>query len=66
MRTINRNRFYKDSRNSIVSGVCAGLAHRTNLPRFVVRLVALLVMCSLPMITIVAYFAAALIWENRY
>lgn len=42
----NGRRFYRDKRRGWLGGVCAGLANYWGMPVFIVRLLALLALCS--------------------
>jgi len=59
------NRLYKDSVHRKVSGVCAGLAKHWNVPRLLVRVVAVFCLISLPMVTAIAYITATVLIPNR-
>ena len=59
------NRLYKDSLNSKICGVCAGLARHWNQPRWLIRVAALVCLVCLPVVTAVAYFMAVLLLPSR-
>lgn len=59
------NRVYRDKYHSKISGVCAGLARHWQQPRWLVRVLALLCLFVLPMVSVVAYFVAALLLPAR-
>ncbi|MGF1606822.1 MAG: envelope stress response membrane protein PspC [Rhodothalassiaceae bacterium] len=65
MTRIDRNRLYKDSRNGVFMGVCAGLADYMNVKPLLVRLV--LVLCALAWfpILIPIYFIAGLALDDK-
>lgn len=63
---INR-RLSKDNGHKKLSGVCAGIAKHYDLPRIVVRVVAIGALIVLPIATGVAYVVASvLLPENQY
>ncbi|WP_199610322.1 PspC domain-containing protein [Flocculibacter collagenilyticus] len=59
-------KWYKDRINSKISGVCAGIAQRLNLERWVVRLAAIFLLISAPFLAIVGYFVASVAMPTRY
>jgi phage shock protein C len=59
------NKLYKDSTHSKISGVCAGLARHWNVPRLLVRLVAIVCLITLPTVTAIAYITATLLIPSR-
>ncbi|WP_077342524.1 PspC domain-containing protein [Pseudocolwellia agarivorans] len=56
---------YKDNVHKKLSGVCGGLARYYGLPRFGVRLAAVVSMFVFPVVVGVAYVVAALLIPNR-
>lgn len=63
--TINR-RLSKDNMHKKLSGVCSGIAKHYDLPRIVVRIVAIGALIMLPVATGVAYVVASILLpENR-
>lgn len=55
----------KDMVHKKISGVCGGLAKHFGLPRIGVRLIAIIALISMPLITTVAYFVAAMLLPAR-
>lgn len=64
-RYLEVNRLYKDSTHSKISGVCAGLAKHWNLPRLLVRIIAIVCLITLPTVTAIAYITATLLIPSR-
>ena len=56
---------YRDSENGVVMGVCAGLAHRLDLSRTGVRLVAFVSLLIFTGATLLAYFVAGFLLRDR-
>lgn len=56
---------YRDSENGIVMGVCAGLAHRLDLSRTGVRIVAFVSLLIFTGATLLAYFVAGFLLRDR-
>lgn len=61
----NLNRLYCDKSNSVVAGVCAGIAATYGHDRSLVRLVAILSLFLLPGVTFIAYLIAAIVLPSR-
>jgi phage shock protein PspC (stress-responsive transcriptional regulator) len=59
------NRLYKDSIHRKVSGVCAGLAKHWSIPRWLVRVAAVVCLILLPTVTAIAYITATILIPNR-
>lgn len=55
----------KDVLHKKLSGVCAGIAKYYNLPRLVVRILAILALITFPVATGVAYIVAAMLLPTR-
>ena len=49
----------KDSENSLIAGVCAGISDYYQIPRFVIRGVTLVCFITLPKLVAIAYVVAA-------
>ena len=64
-RYIDVNRLYKDSTHSKVTGVCAGLARHFSVPRWLVRVAAVVCLLVLPTVTAIAYITATLLLPSR-
>lgn len=62
---IIKRTLYKDNVHKKLSGVCGGLARYYGLPRFGVRLAAVISMFVFPVVVGVAYVVAALLIPNR-
>lgn len=62
--SINKT-LYKDNIHKKLSGVCGGLAKYYGLPRFGVRLAAVISLFVFPVVVGVAYVVAALLMPNR-
>ncbi|HEX7339623.1 MAG TPA: PspC domain-containing protein [Rhodanobacteraceae bacterium] len=58
-------RLYRDSENSVILGVCAGLAWHLDAPRLLVRICALALAWFFPVSTVVAYCIAAFLMPPR-
>lgn len=56
---------YRDSENGIVMGVCAGLAHRLDLSRTGVRIVAFVSLLIFTGATLLTYFVAGFLLRDR-
>lgn len=56
---------YRDSENGIVMGVCAGIAHRLDLSRTGVRIVAFVSLLIFTGATLLAYFVAGFLLRDR-
>lgn len=59
------NKIKKDERNSIVSGVCSGLAKSFDAPSWLVRLMVLFIAFHYPIFSLLAYVAASLLLEDN-
>ena len=59
------NRLYKDTIHSKVTGVCAGIARHWSVPRWVVRVAAVVCLITLPTVTAIAYITATLLLPSR-
>jgi phage shock protein PspC (stress-responsive transcriptional regulator) len=62
---LSKRTLYKDNVHKKLSGVCGGLARYYGLPRFGVRLAAVVSMFVFPVVVGVAYVVAALLIPNR-
>lgn len=60
-----RHPFYRDSERGVISGVCAGMAERFNLPMWLTRTGVLALGWCFPVTVVVAYVVAALIMPER-
>jgi len=56
---------YKDSVHKKLSGVCAGIARYYDLPRLVVRALAVVALLMFPVATGVAYIVAAVLMPEK-
>ena len=56
----------KDMVHKKVSGVCAGIARHYQLPRIGVRIAAVVSLFTFPVVTGVAYIAAAILLPSRH
>lgn len=65
MRDIHSNGWFLDKSNRALAGVCAGLAAYYQQPKWLMRLLALLLLFTLPGLTLLAYIVAALILPAR-
>lgn len=65
MNSENTNGWFCSQQHRKVSGVCAGLADYYQQPRWMIRLVAILLLITAPLITISAYFIAAVLLPQR-
>ena len=59
------NRLHRDTLNSKVSGVCAGLAKHWEQPRWLIRVAALVCLVLFPVATGIAYIMAVLLLPTR-
>ncbi|MDX3773143.1 PspC domain-containing protein [Chromatiaceae bacterium AAb-1] len=59
------DRWYRSAAFRKVSGVCAGMAGYYQQPRWLIRLLAVILLLMFPLATIVAYFVAAVILPQR-
>jgi phage shock protein C len=66
MRNTHATGWFVDKSNRKLAGVCAGLASFYHQPRWLIRLLALLLLFTLPGITLFAYIAAAVILPTKY
>ena len=55
----------KDPIHAKLGGVCAGIARYLDISRFFVRLCALIALCIVPQVALIAYGLAWLILDNR-
>jgi phage shock protein C len=62
---IRSSKLYKDSVNGMVCGVCAGLAAWVGVKSWLIRLIAILGLVFLTGPTLIAYFVAAFVLNNR-
>lgn len=59
-------RLYRDTEHRCIAGVCAGLAEKHGLPRFVVRCIAILLLFTpLSLAVIIAYVLAAFLIPEK-
>jgi len=56
----------KDTLNKKLSGVCSGIAKHYELPRLVVRVVAIFALITFPVATGVAYIVASILMPSKY
>ena len=59
------NRLFCDKSNSVVAGVCAGIAATYGHDRTLVRLIVILSLFVVPGITFIAYLIAAIVLPSR-
>jgi phage shock protein PspC (stress-responsive transcriptional regulator) len=59
------NRLHRDTTNSKISGVCAGLASHWGQPRWLIRVAAVVCLIALPKATAIAYVTAVLLIPKR-
>ncbi len=67
-RSPNPHRLYKNSRNKVIAGVCAGLADYFNIDVAVVRIVAVLLVIFTPPFSgfiVIGYIVAAIVMPRR-
>lgn len=64
-RSPNPHRLYKNRRDKVVSGVCAGIADYFNTDTALVRIAAILMLFMAGPFTIFAYIVAAIIMPTR-
>ena len=65
MKAVNSTHWFCDKARRKVAGVCAGLAACYQQPRWLIRVLALLLLLVFPLATLLAYLVAALILPNR-
>ncbi|MGI5308501.1 PspC domain-containing protein [Rheinheimera sp. WS51] len=65
MYTEKSNGWFCSQAHRKISGVCAGFAEYYQQPRWLVRIVAVVLLISAPLLTLSAYFIAALLLPNR-
>jgi phage shock protein PspC (stress-responsive transcriptional regulator) len=63
--TIEVGRLHRDPLRAKISGVCAGLARHWQLPTLGVRIAAIVCLVMLPLPTVCAYTAAAILLPKR-
>lgn len=62
MKTIHSDkRVHRIMSQSVISGVCAGLARYLGIDALWVRIAAVVALCMMPALTLVAYLAAVII-----
>jgi phage shock protein C len=66
MRDTHRTSWFLDKSNRTLAGVCAGFAAYYHQPRWMIRLLAVLLLFTLPTVTLMAYVAAAVILPSKY
>jgi phage shock protein PspC (stress-responsive transcriptional regulator) len=64
-RYFDLNKLYRDPVHSKITGVCAGLAQHWDVPRLVVRVVAVGCLIAMPMVTAVAYVTATILIASK-
>lgn len=64
-RSPNPHRLYKNRRDKVISGVCAGLADYFNADTALVRIAAILMFLFAMPFTIIAYIVAAIVIPTR-
>lgn len=64
-RYYDTNTIYKDQVHKKLTGVCAGVARRYNMPRWAVRVGAVASLLIFPLATGVAYIVATLLLRAR-
>ncbi|WNO60507.1 PspC domain-containing protein [Rheinheimera sp. MMS21-TC3] len=65
MHTEKNTGWFCQRQHRLISGVCAGLANNYHQPRWLIRVLAVLLFITAPLITISAYFVAALLLPKR-
>lgn len=65
MATYDTDRWYCARGYRKIAGVCAGFAGYYQQPRWLMRVLAVIVLVMFPVATIVAYLVAALVLPNR-
>lgn len=64
-RSPNPHRLYKNHRNKVISGVCAGFADYFNIDTVIVRIAAILLLIFFTPFMIVGYIVAAIVMPPR-
>ncbi len=64
-RSPNPHRLYRNKRDGVIAGVCAGLADYFNMDTVIVRIAAILLLIFFTPFTIVAYIVAAIVMPRR-
>lgn len=54
----------RDPDHAKLGGVCAGIARYLNISRFIVRLGAVIALCLMPQLTLIAYGLAYLVLDD--
>ncbi len=62
----SNDNIYRDPLHRKIGGVCAGLARYLDVPRFLVRLIAVISLIIFPHATLLAYGLAYFILEERH
>lgn len=65
MHTEKNTGWFCDRQQGLISGVCAGLANNYHQPRWLIRVLALMLLITAPLITLCAYFIAAVLLPKR-
>lgn len=65
MTIYDTNRWYCQRAHRKVSGVCAGFASYYQQPRWLIRLLAVLLLLTFPLVALVGYLVAAMVLPNR-
>lgn len=65
MKAVNPNHWFCDRTQRKVAGVCAGLAACYQQPRWLIRLLALMLLLVFPLATLLAYLIAAMILPDQ-
>ncbi|RDV24015.1 PspC domain-containing protein [Alteromonas aestuariivivens] len=58
-------RLYRDTRQGVISGVCAGVAGYLQIDSVWVRLAAVAALICMPKLTLIAYIAAVILVPRR-
>lgn len=59
--TKSKRQCFRSIKHKKIAGVCAGLASRFDMPRWLTRLAAILVFFKFPMFMLIAYVAAYIV-----
>ncbi|MCT6701149.1 PspC domain-containing protein [Rheinheimera sp. 4Y26] len=66
MNRSNHHNWYCNKAHKKISGVCAGLAAYYQQPRWLVRVLAILLLLTFPVAAVAAYLLAACLLPDRY
>lgn len=65
MNTYDADRWYRSSAFRKIAGVCSGLAGYYEQPRWLIRVLAVMLLLMFPVATLAAYFVAAVVLPLR-